>query len=50
MEQADLLFSGIIVTALILSVWAGALLTATCIFFAPSRFSASSTKSPARKP
>ncbi len=35
MEQADLLYSGLMVTALMLSVWAGALATVTCIFFAP---------------
>ena len=36
MEQTDLLYSGVIATALLLSVWTGALLTATCIFFAPA--------------
>jgi hypothetical protein len=38
MEQADLLYSGLIVTAVMLSVWAAALVTAACIFFAPTIF------------
>jgi hypothetical protein len=38
MERADLLYSGLIVTAIILSVWTGALVAAACIFFAPALF------------
>jgi hypothetical protein len=49
MEQADLLYSGLMVTALMLSIWAGALVAATCIFFAPTLSSTSSGKSQARK-
>lgn len=45
----DLLYSGLLVTAVILSVWAGALLTAACIFFAPSFFSARTNRPSARK-
>ena len=37
MERADLLYSGLIVTALIRSVWTGALVAA-CVFFAPALF------------
>jgi len=36
MHEADLLYSGLIATALILSIWTAALLTAACIFFAPT--------------
>jgi hypothetical protein len=36
MEHVDLLYSGLIVTALMLSLWAALLVTAACIFFAPS--------------
>jgi hypothetical protein len=36
MEHVDLLYSGLIVTALMLSLWAAVLVTAACIFFAPS--------------
>jgi hypothetical protein len=36
MERADLLYSALIVTAIMLSVWTGALVTAACIFFAPA--------------
>lgn len=38
MEHVDLLYSGLIVTALMLSLWAAVLVTATCIFFVPSLF------------
>jgi hypothetical protein len=36
--EADLLYSGLIATAIMLSVWTGALVAAACIFFAPKRF------------
>ncbi len=38
MERADLLYSGLIATALLLSIWTGALVTAACVFFAPALF------------
>jgi hypothetical protein len=50
MEQADLLYSGLMVTALMLSVWAAALVTATCIFFAPTWFAPRAGQPPIRKP
>jgi hypothetical protein len=40
MHEADLLYSGLIVTAVILSIWTGALVTAACVFFAPNLFHA----------
>ena len=46
MQQADLLYSGLMVTALMLSVWAAALVTATCIFFAPKVFTPRNRKNP----
>jgi len=46
MAEADLLYSGVIATAIVLSVWAAALATATYIFFAPSP----ATKPPHSKP
>jgi len=46
MAEADLLYSGMIATALMLSVWVGALAAATYIFFAPSP----ATKPPHSKP
>jgi hypothetical protein len=49
MEQADLLYSGLMITALMLSVWAGALVAATCIFFAPTSHPRQS-QAPIRKP
>jgi hypothetical protein len=36
MEHIDLLYSGLIATALILSIWTALLVTAACIVFAPS--------------
>ncbi len=36
MERADLLYSGLIFTALLLSLWTAGLVTAACVFFAPS--------------
>jgi hypothetical protein len=52
MAQADLLYDGVIVTALMLSLWAAGLLTAACFFFAPaarrSYFSRSSTSTAKR--
>ena len=36
--ESDLLYSGLIATAVMLSVWTGALVTAACIFFAPAFF------------
>jgi hypothetical protein len=38
MQEADLLYSGLIATALMLSLWTGALVTAACVFFAPKLF------------
>jgi hypothetical protein len=35
MTHADLLFSWLILTAIMLSLWTGALITAACFFFAP---------------
>ncbi|MFZ3341622.1 MAG: hypothetical protein WA609_06625 [Terriglobales bacterium] len=49
MEHADLLYSGLIVTALMLSLWTGGLITAACIFFVPSFFPRAG-HSPIRKP
>lgn len=49
MEQADLLYSGLIFTALMLSVWTGVLLTAACVFFAPTIHSRQN-QAPIRKP
>jgi hypothetical protein len=49
MEQGDLLYSGLIVTALMLSVWTGALLAAACVFFAPAVFTPHPNKAPMRK-
>jgi hypothetical protein len=40
MQEADLLYSGLIVAAVILSIWTGALITAACFFFAPKLFDA----------
>lgn len=40
MQEADLLYSGLIVTAVMLSIWTGALVTAACVFFAPKLFDA----------
>jgi hypothetical protein len=50
MEQADLLYSGLIVTALALSLWTGALLAAACIFFAPSFFTPRPNRPSSHKP
>jgi len=50
MEQADLLYSGLVVTAVILSLWTGALLAAACVFFAPTFFSLRSEKASMHKP
>ncbi|MGA9472786.1 MAG: hypothetical protein WBV36_10000 [Terriglobales bacterium] len=36
--ESDLLYSGLIATAIMLSVWTGALVTAAFIFFAPKLF------------
>jgi len=36
MEYADLLFSGLILAAVMLSLWTAGLLTAACVFFAPA--------------
>lgn len=36
MERADLLYSGLILAALMLSLWTAGLLTAACVFFAPA--------------
>ena len=38
MEQIDLLYSGLIATALFLSLWTAVLITAACVFFAPALF------------
>jgi len=48
MERIDILYSGLLVTAVILSVWAGVLLTATCVFFAPAIFGPASGSSEAQ--
>lgn len=54
MEHADLLYSGLIVTALMLSLWAAVLLTVTCMVFAPAFFghvpAASNLKAPLGDP
>jgi hypothetical protein len=50
MQEADLLYSGLIATALMLSIWTGALLTAACIFFAPSIFASRAHHSAIHKP
>jgi hypothetical protein len=50
MEQ-DLLYSGLMLTAAVLSVWTGLLLTAACVFFASAvrrPGSASSASRPAK--
>lgn len=49
MEQADLLYSGLLVAALILSLWTGALVTAACVFFAPYFFGAGAGRASTRK-
>ena len=41
MEHVDLLYSGLILTALMLSIWAALLVTAACVFFAPNLFGSS---------
>jgi len=41
MEHVDLLYSGLILTALMLSIWAALLVTAACVFFAPNVFGSS---------
>ncbi|MFZ0480174.1 MAG: hypothetical protein WAL71_13605 [Terriglobales bacterium] len=38
MERADLLYSGLMFTAIILSIWTAALLTAACCYFATAVF------------
>jgi hypothetical protein len=48
--EADLLYSGLIATAIMLSVWTGALVTAACIFFGPSFWAPRAGHSPIRKP
>jgi len=40
MEAADLLYFGLLATALMLSLWTGALVTAAFVFFAPTSFNA----------
>jgi hypothetical protein len=50
MQEADLLYSGLIVTALMLSIWTGALLAAACVFFAPKFLAPRAHQSPLRKP
>jgi len=42
MERADLLYSGLIFAALLLSLWTAALLTVAFVFFAPRVFGAAS--------
>jgi len=49
MEQSDLLYSGLMLTALILSVWTGALLAAACVFFVPSLLGTGTGNSLTRK-
>jgi hypothetical protein len=44
MEAPDLLYSGLMVTAFMLSVWTGALLAAACVFFAPAFFASRAPK------
>ena len=36
--ESDLLYSGLIATAVMLSVWTVALVAAACVFFAPAFF------------
>jgi hypothetical protein len=50
MQEADLLYSGLIATALMLSIWTGALLATAFIFFAPAFFQSRGGHSPIRKP
>ena len=38
MEHLDLLYSGLLLTAFMLSLWAAVLLTVTCMVFAPAFF------------
>jgi hypothetical protein len=49
MHQADLLYSGLMVTAVMLSVWVAALAAATCIFFAPTIFTPRPSRSASPK-
>jgi len=48
MHPVDLLYSGLMVAAIMLSLWTGALLTATVLFFAPSVFVPAHQKSAPR--
>ena len=50
MQEADLLYSGLIATALMLSLWTGALLAAACIFFAHSSSASGPDKPATHKP
>jgi hypothetical protein len=49
MENGDLLYSGLMVTAVILSVWTGALLAAACVFVGQSFLSSHTNRISARK-
>ena len=49
MQEADLLYSGLIATAVMLSLWTGALVTAACIFFAPALFDGNPSRSASHK-
>lgn len=46
MESADLLYSGLLLAALMLSLWTAALLTAACFFFAPFVTASASKSAP----
>jgi hypothetical protein len=50
MERVDLLYSGLILAALMLSLWTAGLLTAACVFFAPSVLAPRVERAPLHKP
>ena len=49
MGESDLLYSGVIATAIVLSIWVAALVAATCIFFIPTLFTPHESRTPLRK-
>jgi hypothetical protein len=48
--ESDLLYSGLILTAAVLSLWTGALLAAACVFFASAVRSPMSASSSSQTP